>query len=194
VPNNPDDMASIIRELEKRVTRAERAAANISNVSLGKGYVGFTAITANSGNVTNAGGEAIIFSIANVPIEDGRAYEIGVASLMSMNDDNCRPQLRVRKNTITGSVYILWHDTQTRIADAIVASGTFVNYGFVRKSILVRTAGLGDETMTLRLTLENVNATGTVRLAGSTTSSCGYFYCKDIGAAPDFPSVNVLGA
>lgn len=182
MPNYPSDIMEIIRDLDRRVTRAERAAAGISNVSLGKGYVGFTALTANSGNITS---EAIAATLASVPIEDGRAYEIGLKTYLWRFTTTTRVWPKIRKTNVTGSIYVNFHELPGNLA-------ADTNQPFDQSRILVRTAGLGDETITFRFTLEC--PVGTTRIAASSTSSCGMFYIKDIGASVDFTGVNVIGA
>lgn len=147
--------------------------------------IGRSVIDANSADIGTT--ETVVETISNITFENGRAFEIVLDTLYSLNRTDARGRIRVRKTNTSGAEYVTWFDYTVQTADS--------NRGISLRKKILNTSG-SDVTMNLVLTLDEqsglLTPTATIRLAGNSTNAVGYFEVWDIGDADDFPGINTV--
>lgn len=154
------------------------AAGQIVRTSDVRRLIGWEVIDANSADIGTT--ETVVVTMSSVTVENGRAFEIELDSLISCSSTTARARIQMRKSTAAGTAFISWFDFTVGAANA--------NKGISLRRKMVNTSG-SDVTTDLVITLDEQSGAGTCRLAANTTNAAGHFAVYDIGTADDYPGI-----
>lgn len=128
-----------------------------------------------------AAAEAVVLTILGFTFVNGRAYEIPFGQLTSTATANAEAIFRVRKATVTGTIWgIGGRVPMPNVASSYSAGGSF---------FVVREANARNITLDVVLTLQGVG--GTVTHVASADQP-RYFSIMDVGPAYQFPYAHTV--